>query len=376
MSDFEYLCYNKDRFKVDRKRGNSMVIINRVLNALLCFNATATQMLTAVAEKTDMSQDNIIGIGSIVTTIVVGVLTCLVTWKVTMKTIKQLKLAYSIQIFPILSNSFKQGKELALTDLQINYKDKVLKNPCLLTLDIINTGNVAVKNPPIQIKCDEEIEIIPGYFEEVPHGYEELWTIKKNDSCSCKILLNHVNPKQIVKVRFFLDDFPNQKLIFECPMENIQLLEMVHPVNTTKSLTSVNSFRKADMIIGVICAMLIILANQWMRFLENILSYTGTYRYMVPQDIWLFVICTLFLSLLFNINGIGRLDKFILSSHRKAFLFKLGIVVFSVILLGCIIFNFVIVYFIPQLVAALFASCLLALLIHLCLLPKNSYKVF
>ena len=353
-----------------------MEIMIRVLNVLFFFNSTTTQLLTAAAEKSDMSQDNIIGIGGIITTIAVGALTCFVTWKVTIKTIKQLKLAYSIQIFPILSNSFKQGKELALTDLQIKYRGKALKNPCLLTLDIVNTGNVAIKNPPILIKCNEEVEIIPGYFEEVPNGYQELWTIQKKDSCSCRILLDHVNPKQIVKVRFFLDNFPDQKPIFECPMENIQLLETVNPMNTTKNLTSINSFKKANIIIGVICAVFIIPVNQWMELLEKFLWYTGIYSYILPHDIWLFVICTLLLSLLFNINGIGRLDKFIMSSQRKAFLFKLGIVVLSSILLGCIIFNFIIVYFIPQLIAALFVSCLMALLIHLCSLPKNSYKFF
>ena len=49
-----------------------------------------------------------------------------------MKSIKQLKISYNIQVFPILSNSVTKSTDINLDDLKIQYKDKELLNPCLL----------------------------------------------------------------------------------------------------------------------------------------------------------------------------------------------------------------------------------------------------
>lgn len=79
-----------------------------------------------------------------------------------------------------------------------------MSNPCLLALEIVNIGNEAINEPPIKIHTDEDIEIIPGYFEDIPAEYEDLWGFDKTNPNSCNIMLKHINPKQIVKTRFFL----------------------------------------------------------------------------------------------------------------------------------------------------------------------------
>ena len=84
------------------------------------------------------------------------------------ESIKQLKISYNIQVFPILSNSVTKSTDINLDDLKIQYKDKELLNPCLLALEIVNIGNEAINEPPIKIRADEDIEIIPGYFEDIP----------------------------------------------------------------------------------------------------------------------------------------------------------------------------------------------------------------
>lgn len=63
-------------------------------------NANVAQEVASQAPTND-----IIGIGGIIATLLVGIVTCLVTWKLTLKSIKQLKISYNIQVFPILSNS-------------------------------------------------------------------------------------------------------------------------------------------------------------------------------------------------------------------------------------------------------------------------------
>lgn len=273
-----------------------------------------------------------------------------------------------------MSNSFTKNKELALTDLRIIYKEKSLQNPCLLTLDIINVGNVAINNPPIKIRSIENIEIIPGYFEEVPHGYEELWNIQKNDSNSCTLSLAHINPKQTVKVRFFLDNFPTEKIIFECPMENIQLQEATNSINSkSKKSAKIDFSLKANITIAIIAAILFISIDQWRYIIDEFLWYTDLYLYLPSYNVVVFVVFTLVLSFLLNIYGIEKLDKFVTSNPKRAVMIKLGILILSIILLGLIIFNCIIVHFIPQLITAIFISCLLALLIHLLTISKSNY---
>ena len=92
---------------------------------LLTAQQAATQAASAAQEATTQAPSNdIIGIGGIIATLLVGIVTCLVTWKLTMKSIKQLKISYNIQIFPILSNSVTQNTDINLDDLKIQYKDK------------------------------------------------------------------------------------------------------------------------------------------------------------------------------------------------------------------------------------------------------------
>ena len=57
---------------------------------LLTAQQAATQAAGAAQEATTQAPSNdIIGIGGIIATLLVGIVTCLVTWKLTMKSIKQ-----------------------------------------------------------------------------------------------------------------------------------------------------------------------------------------------------------------------------------------------------------------------------------------------
>ena len=104
-------------------------------------------------------------------------------------------------------------------------------NPCLLLVELQNSGNKSILNPPISIKTDTKI--YAGYFQDVPNGYEEFWKMQqKNDNC-CNIFLDHINPKQTVKAYFFLDHF-SENISIECPMPDL-LLEEHYPQLKGKS---------------------------------------------------------------------------------------------------------------------------------------------
>lgn len=146
----------------------------QIINSILLFVTT-----NAITEQSNGNgTNNIIGIGGILATIFVGIITCVVTWKLTMRSIKQQQLTYSLKVLNILSNSIKV-QENALSNLTITHGTNKLNNPYLLLLEIENTGNEAIINPPICIRSKNDAEIIPGYFQNIPPGYEENGTCKK-----------------------------------------------------------------------------------------------------------------------------------------------------------------------------------------------------
>lgn len=73
----------------------------------------------------------------------------------------------------------------------------------LLSVDIVNLGNRAVERPPIIIEALGATYVIPIYIAEAPLGYDELWKLERIDADKCAIHLDHINPGQVVKARFF-----------------------------------------------------------------------------------------------------------------------------------------------------------------------------
>lgn len=285
-----------------------------------------------------------------------------------MKSIKQLKISYNIQVFPILSNSVTQNTNINLDDLKIQYKDKELLNPCLLALEIVNIGNEAINEPPIKIRTDENIEIIPGYFEDIPAGYEDLWNFDKTNPNSCNILLKHINPKQIVKTRFFLDNLPQKKIIFECPMQNVQPQEIIYDnANITNRIT-ISS--KSNITLIIITALLFVSIQQWRYFIDQFIRFTDVPLF---TDLTiLFIMTLLLLVIIMNVYGVSFADKYIKSHPKQSPFIKLTMAIVSIILLILIIFDYIIIGPIPQITTAIIVVVLLSLLIHFSFISKNT----
>lgn len=326
----------------------------------------AKEMATQIPEKTQIVTDttsisNFIGIGGIIATLLVGLVTCLVTWKLAMKNIKQLKLSYSMKIFPILSNTFTQNEDINLENFKIQYKEKDLARPCLLTIEITNIGNEAIGNPPIKIRSDENIEIIPGYFEDVPPGYKELWRFDKTDSNECNVLLDHINPHQSVKVRFFLDDLPQKKINFECPMENLQTEEVAY--NNEISTNRIGMFSKFNLVLISITVLLFVTVQQWATFIEQFIWLTQIRLY--TGAVVAFILVTLVLAIIMNIYGIPWGDQYVKTHLKQAKVIKIIIGIVSIISLALIIFDYINVKPILQIITAIIVMILLSLFIHI-----------
>lgn len=328
----------------------------------------ATEMVENVIENQNVNTEgDLIGIGGIIATIVVGIITCFVTWKVAMKTIQQLKIAYSYQIFPILSKSVNA---MNLIDLQIKYRDKLLPKACLLTVDIINNGNKAIIAPPIKIKFDENIEIIPGYFEDVPPGYVDLWSMKKEDTNSCSISLNHINPKQIVKARFFLNTFPETELSFECPLPDVQI-QKISSINEAKADKRQIALQKSNIIVLIVTVVMFLSIEYWNYHIDLFIYHNNLQNYLISSQVVLYIMTLLVLINVFNISGIKKIDNYLLSHTDYVTGIKIAIPVICVILLFLIISNIITSLFAQYCIAAI-TAVLIAFWVHIIILQRDN----
>ena len=149
------------------------------------------------------------------------ILGVLVTWLVMKRQIATKRLSYSIKIEPLL---LKRDADLA-RELKIIYRGNELPEPALLSCEIANVGLAAVENARVIIKLPGATYLIPGYFQDIPSGYDSLWEIKRTDAEECEVRFKHINPKQVARIRFLMDETPKGEPLVSCPMPNVELIK-------------------------------------------------------------------------------------------------------------------------------------------------------
>ena len=161
----------------------------------------------------------------------------LVTWLVMKRQFASKKLTYSFEISPLLTNA---DSDLA-RDLKVTFRDEELHQPTLLSLAISNTGMSAIENAEVLVQLPGSTYLIPGYFVDVPAGYDSLWTIDRTDAEECTIIFKHINPKQVAHIRLLMDEAPVGQPNVACPMPNVECVQgNPVPLNTlTEILVSV-----------------------------------------------------------------------------------------------------------------------------------------
>ncbi|MFA0225843.1 hypothetical protein AB4483_17425 [Vibrio splendidus] len=176
-------------------------------------------MATNTDSIIQLSQSDIIGLIGAAATILIGILTWFISAAYARKTMQRKELQYRIKVTSLVNeNVFKE-----VDKLEIKYKENIIDELLFLELDIINSGNVAIVKPPMKIEAVAGTYIIPAYFEDVPDGYDDYWEIVREDGETCLIDANHINPGQIIKARFLMDQMPSEEPIFTCPMPDLVL---------------------------------------------------------------------------------------------------------------------------------------------------------
>lgn len=150
--------------------------------------------------------------------VIATVLGSLVTWLVMKRQFASKKLSYTYEIEPIVRSN---DPDLA-RDLKVHYRGEELPQPTLLSLEITNTGHIAIENVEIIVELPGATYLIPGHFVDVPAGYYMLWDIERTDAEECTIKMQHINPKQVARVRLLMDEMPKGEPLISCPMPNVE----------------------------------------------------------------------------------------------------------------------------------------------------------
>lgn len=170
-----------------------------------------------------LSNSDWIGLIGVAATLFAAVVSWIVSAWLTKKSLATQVLGYRMSVAPVLAVGSLPGGSSAL---RIEFNGELLAEPVLLSVDIINLGNRAIENPPILVESEGTTYVIPIYIENVPPGYEDLWELKRTDAEQCAIRLKHINPGQIVRARFLLDEIPTKPTVFKCPMKDLVLKEV------------------------------------------------------------------------------------------------------------------------------------------------------
>ena len=136
-------------------------------------------------------------------------------------------------------------------------------------------------------------------------------------------------------------------------MQNVQTQEVAYNnANTTNKIT-VSS--KSNFILMAITALLFI---------------TGIH--LRTNGAVAFIMSLLLLTIIINVYGVPIIDKYIKSHPKRTTFIKLTMAIVSIILLMLIIFDFIIVHPILQIITAIIVIVLLSLLIHFLFISKNT----
>lgn len=190
-------------------------------------------MATTPETTFQLTQSDIIAVIGIVASVVVGILSWLLSAYIAKKQMRNEELSYRVRITPLLNKKLFKDED----KLEITYKGEVIDRLVFFELDIVNSGNVAVKNPPIRITSLDATYIIPAYLEDVPSGYDGLWRIEREDGATCLVVADHINPGQTIKARFLMDNIPPGEPEFSCAVPDLKVRRIadiqLSPVATT-----------------------------------------------------------------------------------------------------------------------------------------------
>lgn len=162
---------------------------------------------------------DLISLANVAVALIVGIVTWIISWIVFRGQVQRKELSYYMQMASVIAHDFSGSRGI----LEIKYNGEQIDTLVLFEVDIKNTGNHPIENAKIKLSNQGGVYLIPGYFEDVPDGYEYLWTIEREDGEDSVLCLEHINPGQTAKARFVMDAMPDYFPSISCPMIGLTL---------------------------------------------------------------------------------------------------------------------------------------------------------
>lgn len=163
---------------------------------------------------------DLIDVAGIISTLLVGIITCVVTWTVAKRSQKTMRLSWSADVSKVLNIDYVMN----IGKIQLVHDGVELENPYMIQVNIMNTGNTAIDSPDIMIKIKNSKKVIPVGFGKIPYGYEDKWRLSSINDEECKAHLDHINPKQEFNIMIFAECICPM-ILLSCPMKDVFLKE-------------------------------------------------------------------------------------------------------------------------------------------------------
>ena len=151
-------------------------------------------------------------------------------------------------------------------------------------------------------------------------------------------------------------------------MQNVQIQEVAY--NKTNAANKITVSFKSNIILVIITALLFITMQHWGYFISEFIWLTGIH--LRTDETIAFIMSLFLLTIIVNTYGIPIVDKYIKSHPRQAILIKLTMAIVSIILLILIVFDYIIVNHISQIITAVIVVILLSLIIHFSFISKST----
>lgn len=324
------------------------------------FLSATTSVAERAAEQT-VNTGSLWNATNILVTILVGMITAIVTWKAAKANVNERSLSYSLKIYPILNNKFQSKDNSPWRNIKITYNDVILTNPCLVSVEIINTGNKGIENPPILISNNEEIEMIPLEVEEVPKGY--IWKIEPENLGACKISASLINPKQKLQASFFMSRNPQKPLQFSCAMCDLQCHQISGTIDE-KEVKPATVKAQYGVALGIFSALLLLVFQTGvMSIVSNL--FAREYNVM-PEFFEIYILSIPIIALVFCYIVPSKVNAFIIRHRMKSGVVAAILILIATFLLYLILNNIWIRGNDAQIIIAIITVLLYACSIHLC----------
>lgn len=268
---------------------------------------------------------DIIQVSEFISGLVIGILGL---W-LTMRGISDKKISVSQKVYPLFINNPVVNNSKCLSNLEIKNDGIVLDYPCLLTVDLVNSGNQGLENPLVKISNSEGIRMISGSIEDIPTGYEENWSIAQESPYSFVLKLDHINPKQTVKAHFLLEREPKEEISVNCSMLNLKIHRLGYTRNQFIAKTAPIS--KINLYLIIITAILTFTTSRWSESIYWLARAMG--GYIPPKLSVPFVLSTIILLIVLNFCGMPQNNAEWIANKVKRRSIILALLIISMVIL-------------------------------------------